>query len=324
MAEVSHVHRREVMNAPMNTQVSSHTDTGRLGERLHALQALLEEARATAGGVARPAQEQLKADIIALFRDADVALKEAQALKDAVKGLAEQWKQLDGGRSPSSASASASPSSAGPTRARAASARVDHLGASTFIEKGWSRLSLGDLDGAEAALFRALELAPGSNEAETLLGWTQMLQGELDTALATLQRVLARDPQHALARTNVGYVCLRQGQFEAAIEHLAAVVRQDTDRKATLYALLYLGMVHREQARYEDAERHFRSALERGPNLLQAWYELGRTYWFGGRQAEAMAAWKSGAAANKFSPWGKRCANMLVIIEGGGAPPRED
>ena len=310
------------MNTHMDTHVDTHADTRNLGERLRELQALLEEARATPGGIARPAQEQLKADIIALFRDADVALKEAQALKDAVKGLAEQWKQLDGVRSASSASVS-SPSTE-PTPTRPASARVDHLGASTFIEKGWSRLSLGDLDGAEAALLRALELAPGSNEAETLLGWTQMLQGELDTALATLQRVLARDPRHALAHTNVGYVRLRKGQFDEAIAHLTAVVRQDTDRKATLYALLYLGMVHREQARYEEAERHFRSALERGPNLLQAWYELGRTYWFGGRQAEAMAAWKSGAAANKFSPWGKRCADMLVTIEGGGVPPRED
>ena len=34
---------------------------------------------------------------------------------------------------------------------------ADHIGASTFIEKGWSRLSLGDHEGAAQALRQALE-----------------------------------------------------------------------------------------------------------------------------------------------------------------------
>ena len=37
------------------------------------------------------------------------------------------------------------------------------------MEKGWSKLSLGDGAGAEQALRRALELAPNDNEAESLL-----------------------------------------------------------------------------------------------------------------------------------------------------------
>ena len=204
------------------------------------------------------------------------------------------------------------------------SGRVDHLGASTFIEKGWSKLSLGDPAGADVALRRALELAPGSNEAETLLGWAQMMQQQYDAALATFQRVLARDAEHALAHTNVGYICLRQGLYGEAIEHLSRVIRLDRDRKATLYAHLYLGMVYREREMDDDAEAFFRKALELGPNLLQSWYELGRVYWFAERRDDALAAWRSGAEANKFSPWGKRCAELLGQVEQGGAPPRTD
>jgi hypothetical protein len=37
-----------------------------------------------------------------------------------------------------------------------------------------------------------------------------------------------------------------------------------------------------------------------------------------------MVAWRDGAAANKFSPWGKRCADVMVEVEQGGAPPRID
>jgi len=265
-------------------------------------------------------REHLKQQIIALFRDADAAATAALAFKTSVKELVERWKQLDG----ASAGANVPSARAVAPAGFSGSGRVDHLGASTFIEKGWSKLSLGDPTGAEVALRRALELAPGSNEAETLLGWAQMMQPQYDAALATFQRVLGRDPEHALAHTNVGYICLRQGLYGEAIEHLSRVIRFDLDRKATLYAHLYLGMVYREREMYDDAETFFRKALEFGPNLLQSWYELGRAHWFAGRRDDAIAAWRSGAEANKFSPWGKRCAELLEQVEQGGAPPRAD
>ena len=255
------------------------------------------------------ARAQLKGEIIALFRDADSAASAYAAFKDEVKALADRWKRGDG----SGANA------AHPT----VSGRVDHLGASTFVEKGWSKLSVGDAAGAEIALRRALELTPANSEAETLLGWAQMLQEQYDSALLTFHNVLMRDPQNTLARTNVGFICLRKKNYGEAIEHLSRAIRLDTDRKATLYAHLYLGMVYREREMYADAEPFFQKALELGPNLLQAWYELGRARWFGGEQAAARAAWQEGANANKFNPWGKRCAETLAVVEQGGAPPRD-
>ena len=268
-------------------------------------------------------RERLKQDIIALFRDADAMLAHHVAFKESVKGLITQWKQLG---EPGAADASRqTPSVPTPSVARVAvSARVDHLGASTFIEKGWSKLSLGDLEGAEVALRRALALTPGNDEAETLLGWAQMLQQQYDSALLTFHNVLMRDPQHALARTNVGYVCLRKQIYGEAIEHLSRAIRLDSDRKATLYAHLYLGIVYSEREMFDDAEQFFRRTLELGPNLLQAWYELGRSRWFAGRADLAKIAWRAGAEANKFNPWGKRCAEMLAYVEQGGAPARRD
>ncbi len=266
-------------------------------------------------------RERLKQQIIALFRDADAAATSALAFKTRVKELVERWKQLDGSTATAAVTA---PVVAAAPAGFSGSGRVDHLGASTFVEKGWSKLSLGDPVGAEVALRRALELAPGSNEAETLLGWAQMMQQQYDAGLETFQRVLARDPEHALAHTNVGYICLRQGLYGEAIEHLSRVIRLDRDRKATLYAHLYLGMVYREREMYDDAEAFFRTALELGPNLLQSWYERGRAHWFAGRPDDAIRSWRSGAEANKFNPWGKRCAELLVQVEQGGAPPRTD
>jgi tetratricopeptide (TPR) repeat protein len=199
---------------------------------------------------------------------------------------------------------------------------ADHLGASTFIEKGWSRISLGDYVGAEAALNKALSLSPNDPQSESLLGWALMYQEKYDDALLNFQKVLMRQPANALARINVGYICLKKGIFGEAIEHLSKAIRLDNDRKASLYAHFYLGLVYLEREMYDDAQTFFRKTIALGPNLAEAHYELGRAHWFNGERTDALQAWRDGFAANKFSPWGKKCAEMLVVVEGGGAPPR--
>ncbi len=264
--------------------------------------------------VADPApveREQLKQDIVALFREATTAAAAYSAFKDSVKALAELWKT--GGVGPVSAQSVTAPrTDVAPV---SVSTRIDHLGASTFVEKGWSLLSLGDSAGAEGALRRALQLAPEQSEAAALLGWAQMAQAHYEEALLTFLRVLRREPNNALAHASVGYVCLCRERYDDAVEHLLHAVRLDNDRRAVLYAHLYLGMVYRARAMYDDAELYFRKALDLGPNLLQAWYELGKSRWSAGNHAGAFDAWRHGAEANKFNPWGKRCAAMIVQAE---------
>ena len=201
--------------------------------------------------------------------------------------------------------------------------RADHLGASTFIENGWNRLSACDYDAAEAELLRALSLSPGNAEATVLLGWAKMRNAKYDDALALFRQLLMREPEHALARANMSYVFLRMGRLDEAVEQLSGVIRTGGDRRAELYAHLYLGLAERERERYAEAETVLLRALELGPNLVEAWLELGRTYWLAGRPGDARTAWQKGVAANRFSPWGKRCAEVLATVEAGGAPSRD-
>ncbi len=254
-------------------------------------------------------RDELKAEIIALFRAVDKEIGDLTTLKDEIKGLVDRWKTLAG------EDTATAPASAPPTRA-------DHLNASTFVEKGWSLISLGEYEGAEAALEKALQLVPGDTHAEALLGWAQMLQDHFDEALQHFQRVLLRDPANALARVNVGYICLKKGIFGEAIEHLSRVIRSDSDRKAVLYAHYYLGLLYFEREMFDDAENFFRKAVALGPNFVEAHYHLGRARWFGGHQDGALQAWRDGLQANKFNPWGKRCAEILAVVEGGGSPSR--
>jgi tetratricopeptide (TPR) repeat protein len=271
-------------------------------DRYAALVARLDAADASTDRTA------LKADIIELFRTIEREITELSTLKDDVKKLAERWKSIAGGAT--------APSAPQPT----APLRADHIGASTFIEKGWSRISLGDYPAAETALGRALELSPNDLQAVSLLGWAQMHQEKYDDALLNFQRVLMKEPANALARINVGFICLKKRIFGEAIEHLSKAIRLDNDPKATLYAHYYLGLVYLEREMYEDAQTFFRKSLALGPNLLEAYYELGRAHWLAEQHDDAREAWRTGAAANKFNPWGKRCAEVLAKVEAGGQP----
>jgi tetratricopeptide (TPR) repeat protein len=254
-------------------------------------------------------KDVLKVEIISFFKLIEEEIADLNALKDDVKKLVDKWKALQ----------------AGVTLAPEFTAdmpvlHADHIGASTFIEKGWSRLSLGDYAAAEQALRRAVELSPNQPQSEALLGWALMLQEKYDEALTWFQKVLVREPQNSLARINVGYICLKKNVFGEAIEHLSRAIRLDNDKKATLYAHFYLGLVYLERDMFEDAQTFFEKTIVLGPNLIEAYYELGRAFWFNGQQDEAKKTWRDGYAANKFNPWGKRCAEAVTTVEAGGEP----
>ncbi len=254
----------------------------------------------------------VKQDIITLFKQVDGALGELAALKDEIKKLVDRYKEREADTRTASAPEF---DSARPVVA------ADHIGASTFIEKGWSLISLGDYDGAIKSLTKALTLSPGDAQAESLLGWAQMLREDYDDALGTFQRVLTKEPANSLARINLGYICLKKKIFGEAIEHLSKAIRMANDKKAILYANYYLGLVYLQREMFEDAENFFRKTLELGPNLIEAYYEMGRAQWFAGRQDAAKGTWQAGFTANKFNPWGKKCRDVLAAVSGGGAPP---
>jgi tetratricopeptide (TPR) repeat protein len=279
---------------------------------LIALRGQFQEIESRLGTAQGADRDTVKRDIIALFKRVDGALADLGQMKEDIRGLVERYKQGN----------TTEPATAPQFTGARPAVHADHLGASTYVEKGWSLISLGDYAGAIQSLEKALSLAPGEVQAQSLLGWAQMLHEDYDDALGTFSRVLMKEPANALARINVGYICLKKRIFGEAIEHLSKAIRLDNDRKATLYAHYYLGLVYLEREMYEDAQTFFRKTLKLGPNLVEAYFELGRALWFAGRRDEAMETWDQGHKANKFNPWAKRCKEMLDVAASGGEVPR--
>jgi tetratricopeptide (TPR) repeat protein len=258
-------------------------------------------------------REAVKREIIALFKTVDQGIAELSALKEDIRTLVDRYKQLQQAQAGDRA-----PQFTGQVPA----VHQSHIDASTLIEKGWHLISLGDYDGATQSLQKALQYAPGDVQAQSLLGWAQMRNEQYDEALQSFQQVLMKEPANSLARINVGYICLKKSIFGEAIEHLSKAIRLDNDKKATLYAHYYLGLVYFEREMYEDAQAFFRKTIALGPNLIEAYYELGRSQWQSGDRDGAVQTWEEGYKANKFSPWGQRCHEALDHVAQGREPPR--
>ena len=258
-------------------------------------------AKASAG----EEREAVRTDIVALFREVESGIEELVAFKERIRELVARYKAL--------------PAPTGDTAVGVAPPppRADHLGSSTYVERGWTAIAGGEYERAAQELGRALELAPGDAAAASLLGWAQMLQGEHDEALFTYQKVLARDPDNAIARVNLGYIALQKGIYGEAIEHLTRALREGQDRKAVLYGTFYLGLVYQQREMYADARGFFRRALELGPNLMEAYWELGLSYYQEGDHEHAREAWQEGFTRNRFNLWGERCGAALERLEAG-------
>src|SRR5439155_23997017 len=106
----------------------------------------------------------LKRRIIALFKRTEATLGDLARFKEEIRMLVEKYKRL--------------PAEPPATPPSAPELHQDHLGASTFVDKGWSLIASGDHGGAIQTLHRALELAPGDLKAQSLLGWAQMLSAQ--------------------------------------------------------------------------------------------------------------------------------------------------
>ena len=212
-------------------------------ELLDALEARFAAIDARLEGAGAGDREALRADIVGFFRETEAAIEGLTGLKERIRGLVERYKALP--------APEAAP--------RAQTVVADHIGSSTYVERGWSAIASGDAKRAVKELERALELAPDDPNTETLLGWAQMLREQYDDALMTYYKVLMKDPNNPLARVNLGYICLKKGIFGEAIEHLCKAIRQEGDRKAQMYAHLYMGLVYLEREMYEDARGFFRA-----------------------------------------------------------------
>ena len=122
--------------------------------------------------------------------------------------------------------------------------------AGALFLQGQAALQKGELDAAEEAFQRVLDVDPRAGGAYANLGVIAMRRKEWDHALKLLTRAEALEPKVPGIRLNIGLVKYRRGDYQGAIAPFASVVRDQPDSQQARY-LLALSDLFTE--RYSDA-----------------------------------------------------------------------
>jgi tetratricopeptide (TPR) repeat protein len=247
-------------------------------------------------------RDVIRQDLIRLTRETEEAIAKLQELRDELGPLARRYRELFPREE-----------AAPPGR------RVDHLGAATFRERGWSALAGGEYERAARELSAAIELDPEDPAAAAMLAWAHVRLEDWEAASGLIARGVGGDGAYPLAQVVAALLDLRAGSPELAVERLDAVVRAGTDRTATMYAHLYSGVAREAAGELREAQASYRRAIELGPNLTEAFWELGRCLLAAGQQDLALDVWRAGGE-NRFNPWGERCREAVERLESEGRP----
>jgi TolB-like protein/DNA-binding SARP family transcriptional activator/Flp pilus assembly protein TadD len=151
-----------------------------------------------------------------------------------------------------------------------------------FINFQWKR----DWPGAEAALRRALELAPGYASAWQWLGLYHVGMHQLDSALANVRRARELDPVSISINCAIGDVFLYSRQLDSADAAYAAAVDLDPEFDR---ALMGRATVASLKGEHLNAIQFAQRAVARRPNPRYVG-ALGAVYGRAGRAQDARAA----------------------------------
>ena len=124
---------------------------------------------------------------------------------------------------------------------------------------------------AEAAIARALQLAPDRSEVQIAAGY-YAYYGRLDyeRALTQFNAVRVREPNNTDVITAIGLIRRRQGQWEEAVRHFEEAF---TLGPQDYFAAFLAGQSYAAMRRFDDAERFLDRAIAVGPELPQAYVE---------------------------------------------------
>ena len=137
-----------------------------------------------------------------------------------------------------------------------------------FNELGVQYLRLGELDKAEAALARALKLAPHSATPLLTHGILLAVQGKFNLAVTELQTALKQRDQSANGHLYLGQAFANLGRFQEAEIHLRRAIELGGDEVKDAHR--FLGAIYLQRGDRERGVAEFETYLKLAPKAKEA------------------------------------------------------
>ncbi|HEY5789403.1 MAG TPA: tetratricopeptide repeat protein [Gammaproteobacteria bacterium] len=151
--------------------------------------------------------------------------------------------------------------------------------------QGLALLACDELEGAQAAVERAVALQPGIAHYRVSLGKVLLRQGDSGAAGEAFSAALELDPALVEAHNDLGNARLAAGDRDGAIASYSAALEQDPEYPL---AALNLASTLQEEGRHAEAEQRYRDLLRDHPGHVEARSRLALLVGGDGRYEEAL------------------------------------
>jgi tetratricopeptide (TPR) repeat protein len=133
----------------------------------------------------------------------------------------------------------------------------------------------GALAGAEDALKKAVEYAPGTTTYLRELGRVQVLRGEYAAAETSFTRALELEPTHAATVADMATVKIRLGKTQDGLAWAQKAQALAPDSAQASYTL---GLAHEKLGNLDEAVKYYSQAVTQDPKHVEALTNLGGLY----------------------------------------------
>ncbi len=161
--------------------------------------------------------------------------------------------------------------------------REQFLDPYSFLRAGTANQRTGDLEGAQRAFRRGLELAPGDAELHNALGWSLFQDGRPGEAVVEYENALAANPKLAKAHNNLALSLVELGRLPEAAAHFQKSLA--IAPRCEIYS--DLGFTYATMRRHADAEAAYRKGLALDEKCPSAHLNLATTLTRAGELEEA-------------------------------------
>jgi len=167
--------------------------------------------------------------------------------------------------------------------------------AADYSARGFTRQSMGDLDGAISDYNQALDLDPKNVEATYRRGLARQAKGDFTGAIADYTQAIGLDPKQAAAYSNRAFIKQGQGDTDGALADYAQALLIDPKIAAAYYNE---GLIEVRQGYLDGAIADFNHAIDLDPQMALAFYNRGNAKNTEGNLDGAIADYTQAVALN--------------------------
>jgi len=184
--------------------------------------------------------------------------------------------------------------------------------ADAYCNRGYAKLSQGDLGGAIADYSNAIELKPDFALAYAARGFVKAAKGDLEGSISDCTKAIALKPDLAEAYISLGFAKAAKGDLEGSIADCTKAIALKPDLAE---AYIYRGFVRYDSHKFTDALLDFRKALELGSSndYARLWLWLIRAR-LGEKEAATteLQTYLAGRANGKLNEWPSKIGLFLA------------